>query len=1482
MKVKKQLLLLVALMVLLVGAASATDVSDDTTGTTCMAEETIEETQTATDMNNIATQDNEENDVETDTGSENGVSASQDIRKNIDKVYTKEAIAVTTWDELNQTIADATEDTIITLQENMINEETITFNNGIAITIDGNGKTIDGNQNQVFIINSESTLVLKNITITNAQAARIGYVASVYGGAIYNSGNLSITDSTFTNNQVTATGSATYAYGGAIYNSGNLTITDSIIQDNQATATATGMNAGAYADGGAIYNIGNLYITNSTLQDNHATATAEGLDASSYAEGGAIYSWGNLTITDSTLTNNKGNATTTDARMAYVYGGAIYSWGNLIIMDSTLQDNQATATGEYGDALGGAIYNYENLTITHSTLQDNQATAIATASYGTASADGGAIYSMGENYNITDTTFYKNSPDNFIISETTNKIGLKKSDRYITIVGYSIIVDGIEKANGTSIGDLEAETYTIPNESNSVEIIVNGTDSKTINNRFILKKSNVEVHNYTELVEAIKTAQNEQRSSYVINLLPGNYDATENITWEESKTKNLIINGNGLTLDGNNTYQFIKIASDNNLTLNNVTITNYTSDSGGAIYNSGTLTITDSTLTNNIAEHAGAIYNVGTLCITDSSLNNNIATLYGGAIRNHGTLSITHNTLTDNNALHAGAIWNFGTLSITDSTLINNTATHYAGTIYNSGTITITDSTLANNTANIGGAIHNNLGRLNIIHITLANNTANEKGGAISNIYQEVVTINEYPEYINVINSNFIKNHAGEGGAIYSLGYANLTGNTFSENTADNKETIDLHGYWNGIFNDNQYISTDISLKAIELSVNDNKETFETGEDVTLYFNIELEHPIYYDSDILEKTEINKTLYVNGVENVTTNNTNYSLSNLSPGKYTVNYNTTNGYSNNVTFKMMGYSEITTPDDSYDYYGGVINYVTLNIRDSIEGKGTANIRVKDGDKYQELIICNNVKDGYTFSTETLKEALENLYADELGDSYTINVTYTGEYALPSSTEFMLNIIKQRNTSILYDIINNTEGNVQINITVLDDIYRTPVPDAAIKITGDIQQETTSGVITDTTLCPDDYTITVKYEENDDYKASNITFDFTVEIDKDALINELLAPKKTTITLDPVNDAKYNSNVTITGSLVNEDSIGLYNQVVTITIGDKVAEVTTRGGIFEYNTTIKTVGEQTIAARYEGTDKYMASNTTQTFMVNKRESKVTVNDIAGVTCNDNVTITGMITDIDDNPLGHVNVFVYLNGEQQHVTTYRTGIFKATFTTTTVGEQEVLVIYKGNKNYLSSNATAAFTTSGMKLVMFTVKSVTYRDTYTIQGKLTDYEGKVVTGAEVQLTVNGETITLTTDKNGKYTYKAQALKTGNFTVTAKCNDEATGTQLTATKTLTVTKHVTKIVVDEIPDTTVGTPTTITGKLTDENGTIYKNCNIYVKINGVQQHVKTDSKGIFTCTYTPTSAGTQNLTVTYKGNSNYLGDKVTKSFTVN
>ena len=171
-------------------------------------------------------------------------------------------------------------------------------------------------------------------------------------------------------------------------------------------------------------------------------------------------------------------------------------------------------------------------------------------------------------------------------------------------------------------------------------------------------------------------------------------------------------------------------------------------------------------------------------------------------------------------------------------------------------------------------------------------------------------------------------------------------------------------------------------------------------------------------------------------------------------------------------------------------------------------------VKDQDSYRPLSIYYNVGNGYKISLATLADALENMYGT-LDPSYTINLTYFSKYGYPSSTEFTLNINDERSTNIIYNTINNTEGNLQINITVQEAATNTPIPGANIQITGDITKNTTRGIITDDTLTAGEYTITVRLPKAGKYTASQTTIKFNVEIDKDKKIAELEEELKTQI-------------------------------------------------------------------------------------------------------------------------------------------------------------------------------------------------------------------------------------------------------------------------------------------------------------------------------------------------------------------------------
>ena len=101
--------------------------------------------------------------------------------------------------------------------------------------------------------------------------------------------------------------------GGAIYNTGLLTVRDCVIEDNHT------VNGG---DGGGIYNAAELVLQNTTIRSNTAS------------NGGGIYAAGSTTIRNSTLSSN-----------ASINGGGIYNGVSLIITNSTLSANTADSDG---------------------------------------------------------------------------------------------------------------------------------------------------------------------------------------------------------------------------------------------------------------------------------------------------------------------------------------------------------------------------------------------------------------------------------------------------------------------------------------------------------------------------------------------------------------------------------------------------------------------------------------------------------------------------------------------------------------------------------------------------------------------------------------------------------------------------------------------------------------------------------------------------------------------------------------------------------------------------------------------------------------------------------------------------------------------------------------------------------------------------------------------------------------------------------
>jgi len=190
-----KMFLFITFMVLLIGVVSATEVSDDTIST-----EAIDTTDTV--------------DIDKSVSNKN--------MKGHLKVSAK-TYDVNDFDTLHNALTNDTYDTVnINIKSDITLKNNTNVNKAIkTLNIEGNAKTINGNNTYQFLNITSGTITINNIKIINCNSTK--------GGAIYNNGsNLGIKNSLFNNN--------TARQGGSIYSyNGNLTITFSYFKNNTAS-----------------------------------------------------------------------------------------------------------------------------------------------------------------------------------------------------------------------------------------------------------------------------------------------------------------------------------------------------------------------------------------------------------------------------------------------------------------------------------------------------------------------------------------------------------------------------------------------------------------------------------------------------------------------------------------------------------------------------------------------------------------------------------------------------------------------------------------------------------------------------------------------------------------------------------------------------------------------------------------------------------------------------------------------------------------------------------------------------------------------------------------------------------------------------------------------------------------------------------------------------------------------------------------------
>ena len=244
------------------------------------------------------------------------------------------------------------------------------------VTITGNNNALVNMNNNGYAFKSANNATFNNVSFTNAN------VSSQYGGAIQNTGNLTVNGTltsreTASNDNTRFSNNVVNGYGGTISNTGTGTLTINNMQfDNNISneVTGGGINGGL---GGAIY----------------SGSTATGTT---------------LSVANSLFTNN----------LARNFGGAIaHVQGEATINNSIFTDNKVDVVNA-GDAkagkVGGAIANAATMTITNSTFNNNFAADMGGAianSISTVSSGGSSLQATDMILNITNTVFNNNNAE---------------------------------------------------------------------------------------------------------------------------------------------------------------------------------------------------------------------------------------------------------------------------------------------------------------------------------------------------------------------------------------------------------------------------------------------------------------------------------------------------------------------------------------------------------------------------------------------------------------------------------------------------------------------------------------------------------------------------------------------------------------------------------------------------------------------------------------------------------------------------------------------------------------------------------------------------------------------------------------------------------------------------------------------------------------------------------------------------------------
>ncbi|WP_405276594.1 hypothetical protein [Methanobrevibacter sp.] len=535
--------------------------------------------------------------------------------------------------------------------------------------------------------------------------------SSDIGGCISNNGNLTSVKNIFSNNSST--------FGGVInnYDKGFFNFTDCDFLSNFS-----------FIGGSIANNMGKGKVFGSNFLENKCLDEYNNLDLDNlyFPSGSAIFNDGDMTVSDCRFEKNESrdgticnfyymiiNDGTVFENNNAILGGAIYSVSSAVLncFDTTFLNNSAAK---------GTIYNSGETTLKDVKFNNNHSFNNASNIFNESdmklvdceffdddrvNVDCYNILNEGS-LNIINSNFYNLSSKALLMNGNNAELyisGGNFNNNYsilstICNLGAECNINDVHFENNSSMNDFSADICNERQLSLFNSIFKNSNEFKTILNygHMVIKIENEDIIENNGTIDNRKVIIQERFSFYDLDELILNNDETifleEDVFLENSEIDfyeggielikdNLVIDGNGITIDANSNGRFFSILGKN-ITLKNITFKNgklfsrfdQHTNGGGAIriVKDASLKLIDCTFINNYSEDdGGAILNNGNLSTENVVFQENVSDSYGGVIYNKSVFSSLNDRFENNKSKMFDLICNYGESSINNPNILN-------------------------------------------------------------------------------------------------------------------------------------------------------------------------------------------------------------------------------------------------------------------------------------------------------------------------------------------------------------------------------------------------------------------------------------------------------------------------------------------------------------------------------------------------------------------------------------------------------------------------------------------------------------------------------------------------------------------------------------------------------------------------------------------------------------------------------------------